>query len=89
MSTYKALLKPTLIAALLVLSLDDSQASSPAGTAKTEMTTTDSGVRQTNPMLGGGDSTFKGRTKTVVHPMLKPDYPCQNLHVREPTCPSR
>jgi hypothetical protein len=85
MSTYKALLKPTLIAALLVLSLDESQASSPAGTAKTEMTN----LRQSSSVLGGGDSTFKGRTKTVVHPMLKPDYPCQNLHVREPTCPSR
>ena len=89
MSTYKALLKPALIAALLVLSLDDSQAASLSGTAKAEMTFTDSGARQTDSVLGGGDSTFKGRTKTVVHPMLKPDYPCQNLHVREPTCPSR
>jgi hypothetical protein len=25
----------------------------------------------------------------AVHPQLKPDYPCQNLHVREPDCPSR
>jgi hypothetical protein len=85
MSTYKALLKPTLIAALLFLSLDESQAAGLAGTAKPEMTN----VRQTDSVLGSGDSSFKGRTKTVVHPMLKPDYPCQNLHVREPTCPSR
>jgi hypothetical protein len=53
------------------------------------MTITDSGVRQTDSVLGGGDSTFEDRTKTVTHPKLKPDYPCQNLHVREPTCPSR
>ena len=25
----------------------------------------------------------------AVHPQLKPDYPCQNLHVREPDCPPR
>jgi hypothetical protein len=95
MSTYMTLLKPMLIAALLILSLDESQAASlsdlsgPTGTAKPEMTITDSDVRQTDSVLAGGDSTFKGRTKTVVHPKLKPDYACQNLHVREPTCPSR
>jgi hypothetical protein len=27
--------------------------------------------------------------RQAIHPQLKPDYPCQNLHVREPTCPSR
>jgi hypothetical protein len=89
MSTYMELLKRTLIAALFILSLGESQAASLSGTAKPEMTITDSGVRQIDSVLGGGNSTFKGRTKTVVHPMLKPDYPCQNLHVREPTCPSR
>jgi hypothetical protein len=95
MSTYMALLKPTLIAALLILSLDESQAanlsglSGLTGTAQPEMTVTDSGLRQTDSVPGGGDSTFGSRTKTIVHPQLKPDYPCQNLHVREPTCPSR
>jgi hypothetical protein len=31
----------------------------------------------------------KGDTVAAVHPQLKPDYPCQNLHVRELDCPSR
>jgi mono/diheme cytochrome c family protein len=35
------------------------------------------------------DEAFEGGASKPVHPMLKPDYPCQNLHVREPTCPSR
>lgn len=95
MSTYMALLKPTIIAALLILSLSESQAASLSGlsgltgSAKPEMTITDSEVRQTDSVLTSGDSTFKGGKKTVVHPQLKPDYPCQNLHVKEPNCPSR
>jgi hypothetical protein len=31
----------------------------------------------------------KGDTVAAVRPQLKPDYPCQNLHVRELDCPSR
>ncbi len=30
------------------------------------------------------DPTIKKRA-----PQLKPDYPCQNLHVKAPSCPSR
>jgi len=95
MSIYITLLKPTLIAALLILSLGESQAASLSdfsgltGREKPEMTVTDSEVRQPDSLLTGGESTFKGLKKTVVHPQLKPDYPCQNLHVKEPTCPSR
>jgi len=95
MNTYMALLKPKLIAASLILSLGESQAASLSDLsglirrAKPEMTITDSEARQTDSLLTGGESTFKGRKKTVVHPQLKPDYPCQNLHVKEPSCPSR
>ncbi len=38
-----------------------------------------------------GTSGFKRKDDMVaaVRPQLKPDYPCQNLHVRELDCPSR
>lgn len=36
-------------------------------------------------------SQYKHKDDMVaaVRPRLKPDYPCQNLHVRELDCPSR
>jgi hypothetical protein len=36
-----------------------------------------------------GEYADKSGRHQATHPQLKPDYPCQNLHVREPTCPSR
>ena len=36
-----------------------------------------------------GQHADKGGGNRAIHPQLKPDYPCQNLHVREPTCPPR
>ena len=95
MSAYIALPKLTLIAALFILSLDESRAaslsdlSSLTSAAKPETTIIGSDVRQNVAAHGGGDSTYKGKTETVAHPELKPDYPCQNLHVREPSCPPR
>jgi hypothetical protein len=36
-----------------------------------------------------GQHADKSDWRQATHPQLKPDYPCQNMHVREPTCPSR
>jgi hypothetical protein len=36
-----------------------------------------------------GSPTDNSGRRQAIHPQLKPDYPCQNLHVREPTCPPR
>jgi uncharacterized lipoprotein len=31
----------------------------------------------------------QGTSRPSSSPHLKPDYPCQNMHVRLPSCPSR
>jgi len=36
-----------------------------------------------------GQHADKSDWHQATHPQLKPDYPCQNLHIREPTCPPR
>lgn len=36
-----------------------------------------------------GQHADKSDGNRATHPQLKPVYPCQNLHVKEPTCPPR
>jgi hypothetical protein len=40
-------------------------------------------------LYGNGQHADKSGKPQPIHPQLKPDYACQNLHVREPTCPPR
>jgi hypothetical protein len=50
----------------------------------------DSIVASSNDLLHeNGQHTDKSDGRQAIHPQLKPDYPCQNMHVREPTCPPR
>ena len=55
-----------------------------------EPMTGDGVLASSNELLhGDGQSADKSSVGQATHPQLKPDYPCQNLHVREPTCPPR
>jgi hypothetical protein len=36
-----------------------------------------------------GQRADKSDRHQAPRPQLRPDYPCQNLHVTEPTCPPR
>jgi mono/diheme cytochrome c family protein len=59
-------------------------------TAKPETTMTSANVEShPDAQSESGDFALEGSIKKVVHPTLRTDYPCQNLHVREPACPSR
>jgi hypothetical protein len=97
MSVRRALLRPTLVAALLILSLDASRAASlpglnsPDSAAQPVTTIARADVEnRSDALYDNGDFIYQGGgTKKAVHPQLKPDYPCQNLHVRELSCPPR
>ncbi|QIE28140.1 hypothetical protein SBC1_62490 (plasmid) [Caballeronia sp. SBC1] len=55
-----------------------------------EPTTADGTLASSNDLMhGNGRSADKSGVDQATHPQLKPGYPCQNFHVREPTCPAR
>jgi hypothetical protein len=96
MNTRIALPILTLVTALFSLPLVQCEAASmPVSNGITQLPepepmSGDAIVASSNDLLhGNGRSADKTGVDQATRPQLKPDYTCQNLHVREPTCPPR